>query len=316
MQNLLELEDLQKVYRPGLFRRPVQALSGLDLSVCRGEIHGLVGPNGAGKSTAFKIVLGLLRPSGGRGRLFDRPLGDRAARARLGFLPELPAYYPHLTVLELLRFARELSGVRPDPAADRTTLEELGLGAAGRRPLRRLSKGQVQRVGLAQALLHRPELLILDEPMSGLDPLGRALVKDRLRVERQRGTTVLFSSHVLADVEALADTISLISGGRLLVEGRPQELLSEAAGEVTIEGTGPLAADLLQGMPEGSTRRDDGAGWIVSLPRPAEHQLDACVKRIVRDGGRIQKIETAREDLETFFVRRLEEEGARACSGH
>ena len=315
MQNVLELEDLQKVYRPGLFRRPVQALCGLDLAVRRGEIHGLVGPNGAGKSTAFKIVLGLLRPSGRRGRLFDRPLGDRAARARLGFLPELPAYYPHLTVLELLRFARDLSGVGPDPAADRAVLEELGLGGCVRRPLRRLSKGQVQRVGLAQALLHRPELLILDEPMSGLDPLGRALVKNRLRAERERGTTVLFSSHVLADVEALADTISLISRGRLLVEGRPHELLTDAAGDVTIEGSGPLSDDLLQGMPDGSTRAGHDEGWSLSLAHPADHQLDACVKRILRDGGRISRIETEREDLESFFVRRLEEEEWRACSG-
>ncbi len=311
---MLEFERLEKVYRPGMFRKPVHALRGLDLAVRRGEIHGLVGPNGAGKSTAFKILLGLLRPTGGSGRLLGRPLGDREARRRLGFLPELPSYYPHLTVGELLSLARALSGVFPDVPADMRLLEELGLGALAGRPVRRLSKGQLQRVGLAQAMVHEPELLVLDEPMSGLDPVGRALVKDRLRSERERGRTVLFSSHVLADVEALADTVSLVAGGRRLEEGRPSELLAAAAGEVMIEGTGRLPEDALQGMPEGSRCEARAEGWLLVLPRPEPFQVDACLRRVLRGGGRIARVETAREHLESFFVRRLAQEGERTCA--
>lgn len=311
MDAVVVLERLEKTYRPGLFRRPVHALRGLDLSVRRGEIHGLVGPNGAGKTTAFKILLGLLRPTGGCGHLLGRPLGDREGRRRLGFLPELPAYYPHLRVGELLRFARSLSGRPPDTEADRSLLDELGLGALDSRPLRRLSKGQLQRVGLAQALVHDPELLILDEPMSGLDPLGRALVKRRLCAERRNGRTILLSSHVLADVEALADTVSLLAQGRLLVEGRPHELLTGAASAVTIEGTGALPPDLLDGLPPGSTSGAQDEGWILRLPAPEEFQVDACLRRILRAGGRISRIETEREDLESFFLRRLDEAGGR-----
>jgi ABC-2 type transport system ATP-binding protein len=314
MDTILEFERLEKTYHPGLFRRPVHALRGLDLAVRRGEIHGLVGPNGAGKSTAFKILLGLLRPTGGSGNLFGRPLGDREARRRLGFLPELPSYYPHLTVGELLGLARALSGVHPDAQADMRLLEELGLDALAVRPVRRLSKGQLQRVGLAQALVHEPELVILDEPMSGLDPIGRALVKDRLRAERARGRTVLLSSHVLADVEALADTISLVVGGRLADEGRPSELLAVAAGEVMIEGTGPLPEEALQGMPDGSRCEAAPEGWRLVLPRPEPFQVDACLRRVLRGEGRIVRVETVREDLESFFVRRLAQEGERTCA--
>lgn len=311
---MLEFRGLEKIYRPGMFRRPVHALRGLDLTVRRGEIHGLVGPNGAGKSTAFKILLGLLRPTRGTGSLLGRPLGDREARRQLGFLPELPSYYPHLTVAELLRLARALSGVHPHDQADARLLEELGLGALAARPVRRLSKGQLQRVGLAQALVHEPELIVLDEPMSGLDPIGRALVKDRLRSERERGRTVLLSSHVLADVEALADTVSLIADGRRLEEGSPSDLLAAAAGEVVIEGTGPLPDDALQGMPAGSRREAEAEAWVLVLPRPEPFQVDACLRRVLRGGGRIARIETSREDLESFFVRRLAREGKRPCA--
>jgi ABC-2 type transport system ATP-binding protein len=314
MDTILEFEKLEKIYRPGMFRQPVHALRGLDLTVRRGEIHGLVGPNGAGKSTVFKILLGLLRPTGGSGRLLGRPLGDREARRQLGFLPELPSYYPHLTVGELLGLARALSGVLPDARADLRLLEELGLGVLATRPVRRLSKGQLQRVGLAQALVHEPELLVLDEPMSGLDPIGRALVKDRLRAERERGRTVLLSSHVLADVEALADTVSLVAWGRLIEEGPPAELLAAAAGEVVIEGAGPLPEDALQGMPDGSRREAVPEGWLLVLRRPESFQVDACLRRVLHGGGRISRVETAREDLESFFVRRLIQEGERACA--
>lgn len=310
MDLVLELEDVAKTYRPGFFRRPVPALRGLSLRLPRGEIYGLVGPNGAGKSTAFKIILGLLRPGSGRGTLLGRPIGNREARRSLGFLPELPAYHPHLSVAEILRFARALSGVEPNSRADATLLEELGLASLADRPVRKLSKGQLQRVGLAQALVHGPDLLILDEPMSGLDPLGRGLVKDRLLKEQEAGTSILLSSHVLSDVEALADTVGILHEGRLLVQGAPQSILSPDAVEVVIEGSGGLPEDLLRGLPEGSTRTGDCDAWTVRLVRPEGRQVDACLRRMLQGGGRIRGVETRREDLERFFIRRMGEERA------
>jgi ABC-2 type transport system ATP-binding protein len=313
MEPVIELERLEKVYRPDLLRRSVPALKGLDMTVSRGEIYGFVGPNGAGKTTAFKIILGLLRPSGGRGRILGRPLGHPEARRGLGYLPELPAYYPHLTAGELLRFARSLSGVARDDPADRSLLEQLGLEGAETRSLRRLSKGQLQRVGLAQALVHDPPLLILDEPMSGLDPLGRSLVRERLRQERVRGRTIVISSHVLADVEALADTIGLLSDGRLLAEGPAAALFSDA-GTVAVEGSGTLPGDILAGMPEGSAFKNDHGAWSLSLVEPQPRQVDACLRRALRAGAHIIRVETSGEDLESFFLRRLREE-KRECRG-
>jgi ABC-2 type transport system ATP-binding protein len=305
MNPVLQLEGLEKTYRPGLFQRTVCALRGLSLAVRPGEIYGLVGPNGAGKTTTFKILLGLARPTGGGGSLFGLPLGHREARRRIGFLPELPSYYPHLTVREMLHLARALSGMSRNETADAKLFGELGLAELRDRPIRRLSKGQIQRVGLAQALVHYPELLILDEPMSGLDPFGRALVKDRLLRERQAGRAILLSSHVLADVEALADTVGLIAGGRLAVEGGPRELLCGAATAVTIEGSGPLEEEALRGIPGASLSRQVDEEWTVRLPSPQSFQVDGVILRILRGGGTIQRVETEREDLERFFLRRM-----------
>ena len=306
MEYVIALHRLEKVYRPSVFRRPVQALRGLDMDVRAGETYGFLGLNGAGKTTAFKLILGLLRPTGGEGWIFGRPLGDRRALSRLGFLPELPAYYPYLTGGEVLRMARDLSGVPRDDARDKGLLEELGIGFAWSRPTRRLSKGQLQRVGLAQALVHGPELLILDEPMSGLDPVARGLVKDRLRAEREAGRTIVLSTHVLADVEALADRIGLVSEGRLIRSGRTEELLSGSVREVRIEGSGDVNDDVLQGTPDGSILVP-GEPWRVLLRRPEPYQVDGCLRRIIQHGGTVLGVETRREDLEAVFVRTMEQ---------
>jgi ABC-2 type transport system ATP-binding protein len=311
MGAVLELAHVEKVYRRGLFKKPIEALRGLSLRVRPGEIYGFLGTNGAGKTTTFKILLGLLRPNRGGGQLLGRPLGDRLARRRLGFLPELPAYYGHLTAAEVLRFARDLSGVRRDDRADARLLEELGIGSCLPRSIRRLSKGQLQRVGLAQALVHQPELLVLDEPMGGLDPVARGRIKERLRAERDAGRTVLLSTHVLADVEALADTVGLLSQGRLILEGNPRELLAASVRAVALTGTGPVTAAVLEGMPERSEFQA-GEVWAIRLDRPESFQVDACIRRILRAGGQLREIETRREDLEEVFLRTVGEE-PRAC---
>lgn len=309
MSTIIQFERVRHVYQPGLFRRPVTALESLDLSVDRGEVYGFLGANGAGKTTTFKLLLGLLRPTSGRGAIFGLPLGAREARRRLGFVPELPSYYPHLTPLELLRLARSLSGVATDDRADTALLAGLGLETQLGRPLRRLSKGQVQRLGLAQALVHEPELLILDEPMSGLDPIGRALVKDRIRKEKEKGTTILLASHVLADVEVIADRVGFLSRGRIAVEGKPAELLARSILEVVIEGEGHLPLDFAQQLPAAlavRTRWERREGcFAVRLERPGSAEVDLCLRRLIAVGVRVRSVETRREDLETLFLDRL-----------
>ena len=304
MNLAVTLEGVEKTYRPGLLQRRVRVLNGLSLSVRRGECYGFLGVNGVGKTTTFKILLGLLRADGGHGTLLGAPLGDRQARRRLGFLPELPAYYPHLTGREVLRFARDLSGVPRDDAADARLLEELGVGAAYQRRIKRLSKGQLQRVGLAQCLVHEPELLILDEPMSGLDPVARGLVKERLRRERAAGRTLLLSTHVLADVENLVDRVGLLSNGRLTLEEEAELLLAASVREVVITGEGALPADLLHGI-EGEQRALPAGGWSIALQDPGPLQVDGCLRQILRAGATIHGLETKRDDLESVFLERL-----------
>lgn len=317
---ILELEKIRKVYQPGLFRRPVVALDGLDLRVERGEVYGFLGVNGAGKTTTFKILLGLLRPSAGGGQLLGMPLGARAARARLGFVPELPSYYPHLSPRELLRMARALSGVHSDDRGDLALLESLGLEAQATRPLRRLSKGQVQRLGLAQALVHEPEFLVLDEPMSGLDPIGRALVKDRIRKEKERGRTILLASHVLADVEVLADRVGFLAGGRVAIEGKPTELLARAVVEVLIEGDGRLPLDFPQQLPASLasrvevSRAENGNGFALRIGEPGGAEVDLCLRRLMAAGVRVRAVETRRQDLERLFLEHLGAESADGAS--
>jgi len=311
MQFAIRLKQLEKTYSPGLLRRPVHALRGLDLDVRRDELYGIVGLNGAGKTTAFKIILGLLTPTNGGGEVLGAPLGDRLARARLGFLPELPAYYPHLDGGEVLRFARALSGVARDDQRDRQILESLGVGQAYSRRTRKLSKGQLQRVGLAQAIVHEPELLILDEPMSGLDPVARGLVKDMLREQRQAGRTVVLSTHVLTDIESLADRVGLIQDGALLREGSPRELLSGSAREVKIEGCG-VSAETIARTLEGSVIAAGDGSWAVTLSGHAALEVDTAIRQILGVGGEILQIETIREDLESMFVRSVE--GAKECA--
>jgi ABC-2 type transport system ATP-binding protein len=304
----IHLDGLVKRYKPGLLKSPVRALNGLSLSVRRGEVHALIGPNGAGKTTAFRILLGFLRADAGGGAVLGHPLGSMAARERIGYLPETPTYYPFLTVRELLRLGARLSRV-PDPApAVEETLERFDLIALRDRPLRKLSKGQLQRVGLAQAGLHRPDLLILDEPMSGLDPYRRAEVKDWIRALRREGRTVLLSSHVLGDVEALADRVSLILSGRLTIEGTPDELLETSDFEVEIQFALPGSPDtVLAGLSAHVEER--GGLWVARMPGNPEIHVSALVSRILHHGGRLHGLARHRPDLEGIYLSAIRSNG-------
>lgn len=298
---LIHLEEIWKSYQPGLLRKKVDALRGMSLHVARGEVYALIGPNGAGKTSTFRVLLGLLRPDSGTGSILGRPLGAKEARRLLGFLPESPSYYPFLTARELLLLAGRLSGIAEPVAAANRAIERFSLGALRDRPLRRLSKGQLQRVGIAQAAVHEPELLILDEPMSGLDPVGRADVKEWIRGLREVGRTVVLASHVLADVEALADRVGLLHAGRLQLEGTAEELLAGTEEGVEVEFS--LAGNpepLLQGVT--ASLEDRSGVWAATLSSGHEIQLSALLSRILVHGGSIRSVERRRSSLEEIYI--------------
>ena len=223
----IRVAGLRKVYRSGFWMRPHVGLDSLDLEVAAGEIFGFIGPNGAGKTTTIKILMGLHRATSGTAELFGVDHREPRSRAAVGFLPERPYFYQHLTARELLGFYADLMELDPQVARRRSEalLERVDLVRFADVPLGSYSKGMLQRVGLCQTLLAEPRLIVLDEPMSGLDPLGRALVRDLILEERGRGCTVFFSSHILHDVETLSDRVALLVGGRQVGIGTLESLL-------------------------------------------------------------------------------------------
>jgi ABC-2 type transport system ATP-binding protein len=307
---ILRLENLTKVFEVGVRRRRVLAVDDLSLSVEEGEVFGFVGPNGAGKTTTIKMLMGLIYPTRGRAFIFDTPIPSRDARRRLGYLPENPAYYEFLTGREALRFFAELAEVPASGRARRCDelLELVGLGNAADLHLRKYSKGMQQRLGIAQAIVADPAFVVLDEPMSGLDPVGRKEMRDIILDLKRRGKTVFFSTHILPDVEVLCDRVGIILGGRLRDVGRLGELLSPRVKSVEATLFVPPSARARLG-PHATVLAQEGDHLDVSFPD--EPTADAAVRAVLAAGGRVMAITPNRETLEDFFVRRLEED--RAC---
>lgn len=306
---ILTTEKLTKRFRLGLRRREVRAVEDLDLCVRRGEIYGFLGPNGAGKSTTIKMLVGLVRPTSGTARLFGEPITSRRARRRLGYLPENPYFHDFLTARQLLHFHGRLCGLSAGDLADRVPrlLDLVGLTKAADLPLRRYSKGMVQRAGIAQALIADPDLVILDEPMSGLDPIGRKDVRDVIFRLKEEGKTIFFSSHILPDVEAICDRVGLLLGGRLREEGRLEDLLSAGARAVDVVAEGipeRLAAELSQ---RADRVLPKGSGLALTFAEEAE--ADRAVAALAAAGARIVSVARHRESLEDLFVRRAQETG-------
>src|SRR4026209_2766278 len=218
----IKTEGLTKHYPVGFWRpRPYVALDSLNLSVAQGEVFGFLGPNGAGKTTTLKLLMQLIYPASGHAEILGSPVGDVAVKRRIGYLPENPYFYDNLTAEELLVYFARMFGCSGKEGRERASrlLDEVGIGAERRFQLRKFSKGMVQRVGIAQALINDPELVFLDEPMSGLDPLGRREVRELILRLRDRGCTVFFSSHVPSDAEALCSRVGILAKGRLVASG-------------------------------------------------------------------------------------------------
>jgi ABC-2 type transport system ATP-binding protein len=229
MTAAIRTEKLGKIYRVGFFMRRVEGLRDLDLEVQPGEAFGFIGPNGAGKTTTIKILMGLHAATSGSAEIFGTPVGEASARRRVGFLPERPYFYEHLTAREVLHFYGQLFEMESKLRKDRVEmlLERVQLERFADVTLAKYSKGMLQRVGLCQALLHDPDLIVIDEPMSGLDPVGRALVRDLILEQREAGKTVFFSSHILSDVEAICDQVAILVGGQLRGCGTLQEVIAD-----------------------------------------------------------------------------------------
>ncbi len=217
MTPAISTQDLGKIYRVGFFMRRVEGLRDLNLTVNPGEAFGFIGPNGAGKTTTIKILMGLHTATSGTAEIFGTSVTDARARQRVGFLPERPYFYEHLTAREVLHFYGQLFDMDAGLRRERVELllERVKLARFADVTLAKYSKGMLQRVGLCQALLHDPDLIVLDEPMSGLDPVGRALVRDLILEQRDAGKTVFFSSHILSDVEAICDRVAILVGGQM-----------------------------------------------------------------------------------------------------
>ena len=226
----IDIEGLKKTYKSPFLRREVEGLRGLDLSVHSNEIYGFLGPNGAGKSTTIKILTGIIHPTAGTARILGGSAWSVGAREQLGYMPEFPTFHDFLRTEEFLGFFGALHGIQGEALGKRIeeVLEWVGLPGVMGQPLKTFSKGMLQRIGLAQAILHDPAVVILDEPMSGLDPMGRRDVRRLMEHLRTQGKTVMFSSHVLSDVEEVADRICVLRQGQKVLEGRVDELLADA----------------------------------------------------------------------------------------
>lgn len=289
------------------WKPPATVLRGLSFSVGQGEIFGFLGPNGAGKTTTLKILIGLIRQTSGRAEVFGLPAGNVDAHRRIGFLPESPYFYDYLTAEEFLRFYGRLAGLEGADLSQRVTsmLELLGLSEARHRQLRKFSKGMLQRVGLAQALIHDPELVILDEPMSGLDPLGRKEVRDLILHLRERGKTVFFSTHIIPDVEMICDRVAVIVKGEVVAAGRVHELVGHGRTqsiEVVCEGISKDKLGTLRGLASRVVER--GSQCLVVLPEP--DRLDQVIVEIRSQGGRLISVTPHKGSLEELFVQQVQ----------
>jgi ABC-2 type transport system ATP-binding protein len=304
----IRADGLTKDYRAGFWRRRVRVLQDLSLEVHSGEVFGFLGPNGAGKTTTLKLLTGLIHPTAGVATVLGQPAGSVGVKARVGFLPENPSFYDYLTGREYLDYCGALLGLSRAARRDRTShlLARVGLTDRGTLQLRKYSKGMLQRIGLAQALINDPAVIFLDEPMSGLDPIGRKDVRNLILELRDQGRTVFFSTHIIPDVEVVCNRVGIILGGRLSAVGRVEELLASPLEqiEVTASGLAPSTAEAIARRSVVPAVRN-GDRLLVALN--GEEHLPELFKQILQAGGQVHSVIPQRRSLEEVFFERIRE---------
>src|SRR6476661_6974360 len=281
----IEILGLEKTYSIGFWRKkPRYGLRPLSLAIEEGEVFGFLGPNGAGKTTTLKLLMGLIFPTAGTARILGMELDDPKMKAQIGFLPEQPYFYDYLTARELLEYYGQLSGVDPKQRSRKVdeVLQRVGLPDVGGVQLRKFSKGMLQRVGIAQAILHDPKVLFFDEPMSGLDPMGRREVRDLMEQLKHEGKTIFFSTHILSDAEALCDRVAILNNGELQGVGAVADLTSSVDCKVELLWQGPGVPASLRALGAESHVTGDTVRMIVP-----ESNQDAAIEALRRERLRL-----------------------------
>jgi ABC-2 type transport system ATP-binding protein len=303
---VIDVSELAKTFRKPFTGKRVEAVKGVSFRTVRGEVFGFLGPNGAGKTTTIKMLTGLIRPTGGRALLLGMRAPSCEAMGRVGYLPESPYIYPYLTPFEFVSLCGRLNGLRGDDLRTRVgnCLERLGVSHAAHRAAGQLSKGMLQRVAFAAALVHDPQMLILDEPMSGLDPVGRKDIRDLILAERREGKTVFFSSHILSDVEMLCDRVAMLHRGQVVLAGSLQELLASTvrAMEVVADVSAARQPELGPAIERvGASATTEGTRLMVSVP--SAELLAPVLRALLDSGASIESVAPRRDTLEALFVR-------------
>jgi len=301
----IEISRLEKTYRVGFWRkRPKRALLPLDLTVEEGEIFGFLGPNGAGKTTTLKILMGLVFPTGGSARILGMALDDPRMKAQIGFLPEQPYFYDYLTAHELLKYYGQLSGVDARGLTQKVdaVLERVGLNDAAHLQLRKFSKGMLQRAGIAQAILHDPKVVFLDEPMSGLDPMGRREVRNLIEELKAEGKTVFFSTHILSDAEALCDRVAIIHLGQLRGVGAVEKLTEGARAKVEVVWAGTAVPAGIKALDAECHIAGDSVRAVFD-----QDKQTVALEMLRREGLRLISVTPVRMSLEDYFITQLGE---------
>jgi len=304
--NAIRIDSLVKRYGWFFSRRRVTAVNQLSFAVEAKQIFGFLGPNGAGKTTTIKILLGLVIPDSGQATIFDTDVRDQEIKNRVGFLPDNPCFYNHLSGREFIAFCGKLMHIERMERYRRADelLAKMGLSEAGDDRIEGYSRGMMQRLGIAQSLINNPDLIILDEPVSGLDPIGRREVKQIMIDLRSEGKTVFFSSHILADVEEMCDEVSIMNRGRLLVKGSVPSVLDIKGIRIYAKGLSPDCIARAEPLAQSIVKEGDRWGFDVADAARKEPVLAF----ITREGGRVDDVVTKKETLEESFLRRIEED--------